>query len=178
MQNQSNRPTGINFIRRSNFRVMTAMVLGFLSAILFSFSAHAGSIDFDNPDRMLDLLIDMDARDISNLQKDLRDVRIEIVEAIDEIEAVKVEEFDEPGMRTIARVAVKSASAAVSNGTRDVLRQAYGTLDQTTRLLDERRSDIDEAEFNETSGALSMIRGELGQIEVALSDLVAAINSL
>ncbi len=138
--------------------------------------ASAGRYHIDDPDDLVEELINMDANDIADLRDDLIDARADIREAIEEVADAKEDVKEAPGGEAISRVAFRVASAAVSRATGAALAEARDTLDDAELILAERRSDIGDAEFAETQGAIDMIRTELGEIESVLDELLAALR--
>ena len=159
-----------------NFLLAAAALLALTFAALVPSQANAHKFHLGDADELLEDLIEMDARDIKELQADLADARADIKDAISDIEEAKRDLKDAPGGEAIAKVAFKVASAAVDKATGKAINEARQTLDEAEALLEDRRDDIGEAEFQETLGAIGMIRSELIEIEYALDDLTSALR--
>ncbi len=159
-----------------NFLLAAAALIALTAASLIPTPADAGRYHFGDADELLDDLIEMDARDIDELQADLVEARADIKEAIGDIEEAKEDVKDAPGGEAIAKVAFNIARAAVDRATGKAINKARETLNEAETILGDRRDELGEAEFHETLGAIEMIRSELIEIEYALDDLTAALR--
>ncbi len=159
-----------------NFLLAAAALVALTLAALIPSSANAHNFHLGDAEELLEDLIEMDARDIEELKDDLVDARADINDAIFDIEDAKEDVKDAPAGEAIAKVAFKVAGAAVDRATGKAIKEARKTLDEAETLLDEQREDVGEAEYQETLGAIAMIRSELIEIESALDDLTQALR--
>ncbi len=159
-----------------NFALAAAATIALIIVSLLPTPADAGRYHIGDADELLDELIEMDARDIEELQKDLVEARADIKEAIGDIEEAREDVKDAPAGEAIAKVAFKIARVAVDRATGKAIDKARDTLDEVETMLGERRAEIGEAEFRETRDAIEMIRRELIEIEYALDDLTTALD--
>lgn len=169
--NLNNRHAGLH-----NCAIAAAGLIALTLAAFAPGNSHARSFHIESPEDLLEELIAMDARDIDELQGDLQDARKDIADAILDIEDAKEDVRDVPGGRAIARVAMRTASAAVSSATGEALSEAWDALNSAEAMLSDQRDEVGEAEFRETQGAIDMIRGELEEIEYALDSLMTALR--
>jgi len=159
--------TARNFL----FAGAAALTLGVSSA-----SAHSYSFDFDDHEDLLEKLIALDADDIADLRSDLRDAQSDVAEAIGDIAEAKEEVKEVPFGGLIAKIAFSAAKASVSEATDIAIDEMREELTLAEVELGERRSDLGEAEYNETSGAIAMIQEELDGLEEVLEELVNALS--
>ena len=144
-----------------------------------SMSANARTIDFDFDDHedLLEQLIELDAEDINDLRDDFADARADIAEAVVDVEEARAEIESENGLgRAIAKIAFGFASTTVDVSVNAAFGKLQTELDLAEKELGVRRTDLGEAEFKETQGAITMIRTEISAIESALEDLTQAFD--
>ena len=132
--------------------------------------------DFTNPDRILDKLIELDQDDIKALETDLSDASTDILDAIDDIEDAREELRDLPGAGIFFSIAVGVAKQSVSFASEEALTRAEDVLVNVEGLLTERRNDVGEAEFVETSGAIDVLRVGLTDFRYAIDALIEAME--
>ena len=159
-----------------NFLLATAALFALTVAALAPSQANAHRLNIGDAEEVLDELIEMDAKDIEDLEADLVEARSEIKNAIHEIEDAKDDVKDTPVGAAIAKIAFKVASTAVDRATGKAINEARKTLDEVEAQLHDQRDEIGETEFQETLGAVRMIRDELTEIELALDDLTDALH--
>lgn len=150
--------------------------LAFASFAPMTASAHSFSLSIDDHEDLLEQLIELDADEIEDLREDLVDARADIAEAIGDIEEAKEEVRDAPFGGIVAKIAFRAASATVSEAVTEALSEARVELGKAEDELEVRRTDLGEAEYTETKGAITMIHEELGNIEDALVDLLSALK--
>ncbi|MEM8772541.1 MAG: hypothetical protein AAGD92_12910 [Pseudomonadota bacterium] len=153
-----------------------AFILALVAFLPGSASAH--NFHIGDHEELLQDLIDMDAEDIDDLQNDLMEARGDIAEAIGDIEDAKDDLHDAPGGQLIARMAFGAARIAVSKVSGMAFREAREELDKTADALNDRRAEIGELEYAETTGALLMIRAELDAIKAQLDELADALDEI
>ncbi len=159
-----------------NFLLAAAALIALSIAALAPTNANAGKFHLGDADELLDELIEMDDDDIDELRDDLVDARTDIRDAIYDIEDAREDVKDAPAGQAIANVAFKIAKTAVERATGKALSETRETLAEAEELLDARRDELGEDEFEETLGAITMIREELVEIEYALDDLTGALQ--
>lgn len=159
-----------------NFLLAAAATLSLIAASLVPTTADAKRYHIGDPGALLDELIDMDAGDIADLKADLVDARNDITDAIGDIAEAKEDIAEAPMGETIGNIAFSIARSAVDRATGKALNEARETLDDAEAILATRRDDIGEDEFEETRGAITMIRRELIEIEYALDALTTALR--
>ena len=108
----------------------------------------------------------------SNLLKRARKIK----EAIVEVAQAKEEVRGVPGGAAIVKVAFAAASAAVSSSANGALNDVLVQLDRAESELEVAKSDLSAEEYDETRGAISMLRKEIAKLEDTLADLTAAMR--
>lgn len=159
-----------------NFLLAAAATIALIVAALVPTPADAGRLHIDNADELLDELIEMDAGDIEDLQADLVEARADIEEAVSDIAEAKEDVRESAMGAAIANVAFNVAQVAVDRATGMAVNKARKALNEAEVLLNARRDSLGEAEYQETRGAISMIRNELTDIESALEALAKALR--
>lgn len=139
-------------------------------------SAGSYNLHFDDHEDLLEQIIELDAEGIANLRADLTEARADIADAIRDIEDAKEDVKEVPFGGMVAKVAFRAASATVSKATETALDEVRDELVKAERELGARRTDLGEAEYMETSDAITMIRKELKSLEDALEDLTDALK--
>ncbi len=159
-----------------------AAVFTFAAAAPTAAIAHDSAISFDgfsfDDDKdLLEQLIELDADDIDELREEMAEAREEIADAILEIEEAREEARGAPGGGAIINVALNTASAVVTRTTNKAFKEVEKELARAERELADARETVGEAEFAETTMAISVIREEIEEIKVSLSELTAAMKA-
>ncbi|MEQ8936269.1 MAG: hypothetical protein RIE56_10815 [Amphiplicatus sp.] len=145
------------------------------AALCLAAPAHARDFDWDDEEDFLEDLIEMDAEDIAEMRSELAEARADIADGIRDIEEAKKEAAAQPMSGAFVKAAFAAASAGVSAGV-DGLDEAFKAIDRAEATLKERRAELGEAEYRETSDALAMLRTELAGIQAGLEDLAAEMK--
>jgi len=153
-----------------------ATTLALAVAPLGAANAHSFNLNIDDHEDLLEQLIELDAEGIEDLREELVDARAEIADAVVEIEEAKEEVKGIPFAGMVANIAFRVASVTVSKATESALDEVRTEMTKAERELDNRRTDLGEAEYAETQGAFAMVREELVHIEDALDDLMDALK--
>ena len=132
---------------------------------------------FDGDEDLLRQLIELDASDIAELREEMAEAREEIAEAVLEIAEAREEASAAPGGAAIVNVALSAASIAVTQTTNKAFKDAEKHLARAERELDDARQSVGEAEFAETTMAIRVIREEIAEIKIALSELTNAMKA-
>lgn len=142
-------------------------------------SAHIefGHLHFDDDEDVLQQLIDLDADDIDELREEFADARVEIREAISEIDEAREEVEGVPGGKTILKTALSAASAIVSKATSEAFEEVRAELADAESELAGMETELSAEEYAETQMAIDVIRTELVEIEVALDELLQAMRA-
>ena len=140
--------------------------------------AAAGSYDIHIGDyeELLEQLIEMDADDIAEMRADFAEARADIDEAIRDIEEAKEEVKEVPLGGMVAKTAFSAASATVSKATDTALGEVSKELDKAETELGKQRGSLGEAEYQETSGAIMMLREELDALQGRLDKLTETLK--
>jgi DNA repair exonuclease SbcCD ATPase subunit len=159
-----------------------------IAACLGVFALFAGAgAHADNPERdkardiiigegdFLEKLIALDQADIDSLRADLADARRAVEETIAEVRDLRAELRDAPGARFVVRVAFTAAREASQTAVDEALTRARAELDEAERRLP--KMEISAAERRETQGAIKALRADLVDLEAALRELIAALDS-
>lgn len=139
-------------------------------------SAHDIHLHLDDHEELLEQLIELDAEGIEDLRDDFAEAREDIADAIVDIQEAKEDVKEAPIGGMVANIAFRTASATVTKAAKSAFKKVHKELNQAETELDERRADVGEAEYVETSGAIAMIREELKGVEEALSELTSALK--
>lgn len=157
-----------------------------LGAAALAPAALAGGptvISFDNltigdEDKdFLEQLIELDASDIEDIRADMADARADIRDAIDEIDEAREEMKSVPGGKAILAAALLAASEVVSEATEEAFSEVRSELDSAETGLAGKAGEISAEELAETKGAIEMLREELTDVEIALAELMQAMNA-
>jgi chromosome segregation ATPase len=132
---------------------------------------------FNDDEDLLEQLIALDADDIEELREDMAEARADIRDAIADIEEAREEVRSAPGGAVIMKVALTTASAVVTKATGRAFRKVNHELDRAQRELADTRESVGEAEFTETTLAISVIREEIEAIKSTLSELTTAMKA-
>ncbi|WP_133162196.1 hypothetical protein [Hyphococcus luteus] len=135
------------------------------------------NLNINDDEDLLQTLIDMDAEDIADLREEMADARADIKDAIGDVEEARREAKEDPKTAGFVDIAFAAASASVESSTRGVFDNVYAALDRAESNLDAGKVEVSDAEFEETSEAIAVIREELAGVEAALDELLAAMKS-
>lgn len=125
----------------------------------------------------LESLIAMDADDIAEIRSEMAEARAEIRDAIKEVADARREAAESPETKDVILVALSTGAAAVEETTKGVFEKVRSELNRAEGELADKRDEVGPAEFAETNEAISTIRSELAEVEVALGELLAAMRS-
>ncbi|MEL7486574.1 MAG: hypothetical protein AAGJ87_05060 [Pseudomonadota bacterium] len=132
-------------------------------------------VSFSDDDFLQDL-IDLDAEDIAELREEFADAKYDVLDAIEDIEEAREDVKGVPGGGMILKVAFGVASKTVSATTGEAFDEVRAALTDAEKELKTKRAEIGEAEFAETSEAIGFIRAGIGEVEIAIAQLTAAMN--
>lgn len=171
------RPTS----KRTQFKTgLIAILAGLTIGAASPASAHDtkgySDLSLDDPEEVLQQLIDLDADDIEELRDDMAEARSEIREAISEIDDAKEEARENPG-GVVLNVALKTAGGVVSKTTTRAFAKIQSALSAAESDLAAAGATISDEERVETQLAIDTIRSELAEIELALDELVTAMRT-
>ncbi|MBT8471312.1 MAG: hypothetical protein HKN14_02025 [Marinicaulis sp.] len=130
----------------------------------------------DDTEDLLEKLIELDADEIEEIRIDLADAREDVLDAISDVEEAKEEASDVPGGGAIVKIAIGIAAGAVVESTDEIFEELRVSLNDASKELVERRSEVGEAEFDETNNAISVMLSGIAGIEDAIDTLVAAMR--
>jgi|GEM_PF-1893299 len=147
------------------------------AAIAHDTTLSFDGFSFDKDEDLLEQLIELDTDDIDELREEMAEARAEIADAILEIEEAREEARSAPGGGAIIKVALNTASAVVTRTTNKAFKEVEKELARAERELADARQSVGEAEFAETTLAISVIREEIEEIKVSLSELTAAMKA-
>lgn len=134
-------------------------------------------LDFGDDEELLEQLIELDADDIQEIRNEIADAREEIADAILEIEDVREEAREAPGGAVIMKIALGTASTVVTKAMGKVFTEIKADLIDAASELEETRNVVGEAEYAETTLAISVLREGIAELEVALSELTDAMRA-
>jgi len=157
-------------------------VFAFTAAAPMTANAHGRDIsinglDFGDDEDLLEQLIELDADGIQEIREEMADAREEIADAILEIEDAREEVREAPGGAVIMKIALGTASTVVTKATGKVFKEVKADLNDAASELEETRNAVGEAEYAETTLAISVLREEIAELEVALSELTDAMRA-
>ncbi len=175
-----------NFIRLNSARMLLitgAAALGLTFTAPAAIAGSFGDLSFDGIDLDIDSedflqkLIDMDAADIVDLRADMAEARSDIKGAIADIEQAREEASETPESRAIFAAALAAASESVTSSTKEVFEKVGAALDRAETDLVAGKIEVSAEEVTETKFVIAILREELGGIEAALGELVAAMKA-
>lgn len=173
----------------NKFRSAKALLISGAAALGLAFAAPAASaadigeisfngINFDiESEDFLQDLIEMDAADIDELRTEMADARADIRDAIADIEEARNEAGDDAEAKAIVAAALNAAAASVIESTDDVFKQVHEALDRAESDLVSGKVEVSADEVTETKMVIAALREELGGVQSALGELVAAMKA-
>ena len=136
-----------------------------------------GGLKIEDSEKFFDALVDLDADEIAEIRDDMKDAKSDIADAIDDVNEAREEVKDIPAGGAIFRLAVSAAAATVDITGKTVFKDLRIALDGAEKRLVEARSDVGEAEYEETLGAITDFRKGATEIEASLDELLEAMRS-
>ncbi|MEZ5893204.1 MAG: hypothetical protein R3C58_08695 [Parvularculaceae bacterium] len=133
-------------------------------------------LDFDDED-LLPKLVEMDREDIADLRADMAEARKDIKEAIADVEKARKEAAATPETRTIVAAALAAAAVSVEEATGEVFEKVRAELARAETELNDTKANYSAEEYAETKDVIAAIREELSGLEVALGELITALNA-
>lgn len=144
--------------------------------------AHGNNIsinglDFGDDEDLLEQLIELDADGIEEIRVEMADAREDIADAILDIEEAREEAREASGGAVIMKIALGTAGTVVTKTTGKVFREIKADLNDAASELEETRGEVGEAEYAETTLAISVLREEIASLEAALDELTSAMRA-
>jgi predicted nucleic acid-binding Zn-ribbon protein len=169
-------------MRVSSLSSFMIALFALAGAVLVSTAAIAGEkkdrdivINVGKDGDLLKQLIEMDASDIEDMRAEFAEARADIKEAIADITDARSEVKGVPGGGVILKIAFATARSSVSIAVDEALSDARREVDRAARDL--KSMDVSADERAETELAISTLREELDSLEVALEELMDALQA-
>lgn len=139
-------------------------------------SVAASGLHIEDHEDFLQELIEMDAAEIRALGADLDSAIDDVYDAVQDVREAKRDVADAPLGDLVANAAFRAAGTAVNGATGIAFSRMEGELDKARQSLDEQRSTLGEAEYQETRAAIDMVEARLEAIARAVDDLIGALR--
>jgi DNA repair exonuclease SbcCD ATPase subunit len=160
--------------RFGGFFIAGAAAMGL--ALATPAAAHTHVLNFGDDEDLLEKLIEMDAEDIQDMREEFADAREDIKDAIGDVEEAREEARQAPGGGAIVKIAFTAARAATSGAVKTALSEVRDAVDDAEHDL-AAMNDISDEERVETQQAIDVLREELASLEVALEELLDALDA-
>lgn len=169
-------------MRTSSLSKPIAAVCAAAGMILVSPAAFAGDkggrevvIDIGEDGDLLEQLIAMDAAEIEEMRDEFAKARAEIKEAIGDIDEARKEVKGVPGGGVILKIAFATARSTASLAIDEALADARTEVDRAESEL--KAAKVSDGERDETQVAISTLREELDDLQIALEELIEALRA-
>lgn len=139
-------------------------------------SISFGSVHFDIDEDLLPQIVELDADEIEDLRVELADAREDISDAIADVDEAREDTKGIPGAGVIVKIAMSFAARVADETVSEVFGELRSELSVAETELKNTSDDYSAQEYQETLGAIKMMKSELTSIDHALEDLFEAMR--